>query len=123
MRGGVSFGIANLGHLSHQYLNHVGVIIGRARGMIDRDTNEAAKEKVSNHTGFHDRDNRSASCFKARFIAGDLEIVVGALDLHGARRVEKPFAFGVHELTGGTRDLSCVLSSFNGDALLCTTGD
>lgn len=91
--------------------------------MVDRDPDDTAKEKVSNHTGFHDRDDRSASCFKARFITGDLEIVVGALNLHGARRVEKPFAFGIHELTGGTRDLSGILPGFHGDALLCATGD
>ena len=95
MRGSVSFCIANLGHLSHHDLDHVGIVIGGARGVIDRDPDDAAKEKVTDHPRFDDRGNRGASGFEAGLVTSDLQVIVGALDLNGARRGEEPFAFGI----------------------------
>ncbi len=97
----MSFCIANLGHLSHHDLDHIGIVVGCARGMVDRDPDEATKEKVTDHTGFHDRGDGGASSFETGLVADHLQIIVGALDLCGARRGEKPFSFGIHELTGG----------------------
>lgn len=102
MRGGVAFGVADLGHLSHHDLDHIGVVIGCARGMVDRDPDNAAKEKVTDHSRFDDRGDRGASGFEAGLVTGHLQVIVGALDLYGARRGEKPFTFGIDELTGGT---------------------
>lgn len=119
----MSFCIANLGHLSHHDLDHIGIVIGSARGMVDCDPDEAAKEKVSDHTGFHDRGHGGASDFETGLVADHLQVIVGALDLNGAWRSEEPFAFGINELTGGARNLRGLLSSFDGNTLLSAPGD
>lgn len=119
----MSFGVADFGHLSHHDLNHVRVVIGCARCVVDRDADDPAKEKVTYHARFHDRGDGGSSGFEAGLVTGDLKVIVGALDLNRARGGEKPFTFCIHQLTGCAGYLSGVLSGFNGYALLCAASN